>query len=90
MHAYVFVRVCMCVYAHVCMRESGYCMYVCLGVCMNVCLIMYVCVCMQVCIVCVCCVCMYVCVCVRVREVNDPLNLIPDVAETSPHLAFLS
>lgn len=45
---------------------------------------------MQACIVCVCCMCMYVCVCVRVREVNDPLNLIPDVAETSPHLAFLS
>ena len=37
---------------------------------------------------CVLCVC--VCMSVWVREVSDLLNIIPDVAETSPHLAFLS
>lgn len=54
---------CMCVYVHMCMRESVYCMYVCLGVYMNVCLIMYVCVCMYASVYCMCVLCVHVCVC---------------------------
>ena len=85
----------MCACVHVCMCKSVYCIYVmcvslCVYECVSVYVYVYVCVCVQVCIVCVCCVCVCVCMSVWVREVSDLLNIIPDVAETSPHLAFLS
>ena len=83
------VHVCMYVCAKVCIV---YMLCVCLCVYMNVCLFMYMCMCVYVCkcVLYVCAVCVCVCMSVWVREVSDLLNIIPDVAETSPHLAFLS
>ena len=82
------------------MCESVYCMYVvCVSLCVYECVSVYVYVhvCVYVCkcvlYVCAACACMCVCSCGCVggfREVSDLLNIIPDMAETSPHLAFLS